>query len=104
MKKIKGPFCSPSTRPSVTTRAGALVVRVEHWTPKGATKKEHYLGDLFFFKVHFLTQKNDYHTFKKDVYCSICLNPPAPFIPLIKRDFQKVLFSDLQNQPATVEF
>ena len=40
-KKIKGPFYSPSN-PSVTinqfrakTRAGALVVRVEHWTPKG---------------------------------------------------------------------
>ena len=48
MKKIKGPFWWPSICPSVqpvTTRAGALVLRFEHWTPKGdckvvATKKE----------------------------------------------------------------
>ena len=34
MKKIEGHKCSPSN-PSHQTRAGALVVRVEHWTPKG---------------------------------------------------------------------
>ena len=39
-KKLKDLFGNrqpvhPSTRPPVTTRAGALVVRVEHWTPKG---------------------------------------------------------------------
>ena len=39
-KKLKDLFVyrppvHPSTRQPVTTRAGALVVRVEHWTPKG---------------------------------------------------------------------
>lgn len=43
-KKLKGLFGNRPTRPSVspvpsvTTRAGALVVRFEHWTPKGDCK------------------------------------------------------------------
>ena len=55
MKKFKGHFSGPSTRPPVqpvqpvTARAVALVVRVEHWTPKGdCTKrgdKERYRND-----------------------------------------------------------
>ena len=48
-KKLKDLFAHrptrPSVHPSVTTRADALVLRFEHWTPKGdckvvATKKE----------------------------------------------------------------
>ena len=41
MKKLKDTFDDRPTRPSgppVTTRAGALVVRFEHWTPKGDCK------------------------------------------------------------------
>ena len=50
-KKLKDTFDDRPNRPTrppvppVTTRAGALVLRFEHWTPKGdckvvATKKE----------------------------------------------------------------
>ena len=33
-KKLKGLFGNRPPIPSVTTRAGALVLRFEHWTPK----------------------------------------------------------------------
>ena len=53
MKKIKGHKCSPSDPSNPSNPSD----QIKYFEEK-ARPKSYYLGDLFFFQVHFLTQKN----------------------------------------------